>query len=151
MSLTTTGTRHARNYAAQMLTRDYDWRDDATCRTVDPELFFPTGRAGQVTEMEQQAKKVCAVCPVREECLDTALEDDDYTGVRGGLSAKERRGMSCGDKTAFLRCLEDQEYIEAQIAQKVPRRKVAAELGVSYETVRRAVDYFKAERQELTA
>jgi WhiB family redox-sensing transcriptional regulator len=147
----TTPTRHARKLASQMLTRDYDWRDDATCRTVDPELFFPSGRGGQVTAMEQQAKKVCAVCPVREECLDAALEAGDYTGVWGGLSEAERRGRVRGGKTAFLRCLEAQEYIEEQIAAKVPRRVVAEQMGVSYEIVRRAVDYFKAERQELTA
>jgi len=135
----------------QMLTRDYDWRDDATCRTVDPELFFPSGHGSQVTEMEEQAKKVCAVCPVREECLDAALEAGDYTGVRGGLTAKERRGMIRNGPTAFLRCLEEQEYIEREIGRGVSRRDVAEEMGVSYEIVRRAVDFFKTERQELTA
>lgn len=134
----------------QRLTRDYDWRDDATCRTVDPELFFPSGHGSEVTAMEEQAKQICSGCPVREECLDAALEAGDYTGVWGGLSEKERRGLIRNGPTAFLRCLEDQEYIEAQVNRGIPRRDVAAELGVSYEIVRRAVNYFKTERQELT-
>jgi WhiB family redox-sensing transcriptional regulator len=151
MTTTDTPTRHARNRAARLLTRDYDWRDDANCRTTDPEIFFPSGRGGQVAEMERQAKKVCGRCPVREECLDAALEDGDYTGVRGGLTEAERRGMIRNGPTAFLRCLEEQDYIEAEVNRGVPRRVVAEEMGVSYEIVRRAVDFFKAERQELTA
>ncbi|MEW1565774.1 WhiB family transcriptional regulator [Streptomyces sp. NPDC093509] len=153
---TVTETRRATNPAApkppaRLLTRDYHWRDDATCATVDPELFYPTGPGGTAAQMERQAKSICDVCPVRAECLAEAIEAGDYTGIRGGLTEVERRGMVRGGQTAFLRCLEAQEYIEAQIAAKVPRRDVAAEMGVSYEIVRRAVDFFKAERQELTA
>lgn len=146
---TTTGRPIKR--AAQILTRDYHWRDDATCATVDPELFYPSGPGGTAAQMERQAKAICGVCPVRKECLAEAVSVGDYTGIRGGLSAPERRGMIRGGQTALLRCLEEQEYIEEQIAAKVPRRAVAAEMGVSYEVVRRAVNFFKAERQELTA
>jgi WhiB family redox-sensing transcriptional regulator len=61
------------------------WRDEALCRQVDPELFFPdTG--GSVRE----AKRVCAGCPVRKQCLDWAIAHDQRYGVWGGLTVNER-------------------------------------------------------------
>src|SRR6266540_1660977 len=60
------------------------WRDRAACvaPAIDPELFFP-------------AKRVCARCPVRVECLADALAcmptHDD--GIRGGLTLTERRAL----------------------------------------------------------
>lgn len=131
------------------LTRNYDWRDDASCRTVDPEIFFPTGAGGLSAQQERNAKKVCGNCPVREECLKTAVDTAQYTGVWGGLSEKERRGMVRGGDTAFSRCLEAQEYIEQRLAQKAGRRTIAEELGVSYEILRRACVYLRNEQDIL--
>lgn len=62
------------------------WKADAECAGLDPELFFP--RRGENT---LQAKAVCAVCPVRQECLDYALASTDLLGIWGGTSEKERR------------------------------------------------------------
>lgn len=64
------------------------WFDDARCRGVDPELFFPT-KTGPDSGWE--AKKVCAGCPVRELCLEMALERGEKYGVWGGLSERQRR------------------------------------------------------------
>ncbi len=61
------------------------WRDEALCREVDAELFFPE-RGGSVRE----AKRVCASCPVRAECLDWAITHDQRYGVWGGLTPNER-------------------------------------------------------------
>lgn len=131
------------------LTRNYDWRDDASCRTVDPELFFPSGAGGLSAQQERNAKLVCRGCPVREECLKAAVDTGQYTGVWGGLSEAERRGMVRGGDTAFSRCLEAQQYIEERLAQKAPRRVIAGELGVSYEILRRACLYFRNEQAIL--
>jgi len=61
------------------------WRDEAVCRQVDPELFFPdTGGSARA------AKRVCAGCPVRSQCLDWALAHDQRYGVWGGLTVGER-------------------------------------------------------------
>jgi WhiB family redox-sensing transcriptional regulator len=62
------------------------WAGAAACSGVNPDLFFPD-RGGDTTE----AKKVCAVCPVRRECLDYALEAGEVHGVWGGLSERQRR------------------------------------------------------------
>jgi WhiB family redox-sensing transcriptional regulator len=68
-----------------------DWRSHAACRRVDPELFFPVGTSGPALVQTEQAKAVCALCPVAEECLGWALTTGQDAGVWGGLSETERR------------------------------------------------------------
>lgn len=65
-----------------------NWRDAAACRTVDPEVFFPF--PGD-TRGQDAAKAVCAVCPVRDECLAWALATGQDAGVWGGRTEDERR------------------------------------------------------------
>jgi WhiB family redox-sensing transcriptional regulator len=61
------------------------WASRAKCLTADPDLFFPE-KGGTTTE----AKRICAGCPVRAECLEYALEEDERFGVWGGMSERER-------------------------------------------------------------
>ncbi|MDR0436615.1 MAG: WhiB family transcriptional regulator [Propionibacteriaceae bacterium] len=70
-----------------------DWRDKAACLDEDPELFFPVGNTGPALAQIEEAKKVCARCSVREECLRWALENGQDHGVWGGMSDEERRSM----------------------------------------------------------
>jgi WhiB family redox-sensing transcriptional regulator len=70
-----------------------DWRHRAACLTEDPELFFPVGSTGPAIAQTLEAKKVCARCEVRAECLQWALEQGQDHGVWGGLSEDERRAM----------------------------------------------------------
>lgn len=70
-----------------------DWRDRAACLQQNPELFFPIGLTGSALDQLEQAKRVCADCPVREECLRWALELNLDHGVWGGASEDERRSM----------------------------------------------------------
>jgi WhiB family redox-sensing transcriptional regulator len=65
---------------------DEGWRVDALCAETDPEAFFPE-KGGSTRE----AKRVCAGCPVRAECLEFALAGDERFGIWGGLSERERR------------------------------------------------------------
>lgn len=62
---------------------------DAVCPQTDHDGFFPErGISGR------QAKRVCNdVCPVRQECLDYALENDERWGIWGGTTEHERRKM----------------------------------------------------------
>jgi len=64
------------------------WRLGAACAEVDPELWFP--EKGDSAEV---AKRICDGCPVRPKCLAFALEMNERTGVWGGVSGKERRGL----------------------------------------------------------
>ncbi|MBQ0851532.1 WhiB family transcriptional regulator [Streptomyces sp. NPDC057621] len=69
------------------------WRDYAECRTVDPDLFFPIGNTGPALVQIEDAKSVCRRCPVREECLNWALDTGQSIGVWGGTSESERRTL----------------------------------------------------------
>jgi WhiB family redox-sensing transcriptional regulator len=64
------------------------WLDDAACRGMDAELFFP-GRG----EPSAAAKAVCRPCPVRFDCLSYALNNGEKHGIWGGLSERERRRL----------------------------------------------------------
>lgn len=68
-----------------------DWRSRGACLSVDPELFFPLSSVGPAAGQLDQAKSVCARCPVRAECLDFALATRQVHGVWGGTGEDERR------------------------------------------------------------
>jgi hypothetical protein len=52
------------------------------------ESFFPE-KGGS----SREAKRICADCPVRIECLNYALRRDERYGVWGGMSERERRRL----------------------------------------------------------
>jgi WhiB family transcriptional regulator, redox-sensing transcriptional regulator len=64
------------------------WQERALCAQTDPEAFFPE-KGGSTRE----AKRICAGCEVRAECLEYALEHDERFGIWGGLSERERRRL----------------------------------------------------------
>ena len=74
------------------------WHEYAACRGEDPELFFPVGTTGPAEAQVQSAKAICALCPVREECLQWALDTAQDAGVWGGLSEEERRALRRGQR-----------------------------------------------------
>ncbi len=70
-----------------------DWREQAACVGEDLETFFPVGDAGPAIWQVNRAKAICALCPVRTQCLDFALRTGQDHGVWGGLTAQERREL----------------------------------------------------------
>lgn len=70
------------------------WMRDAACRGMDPELFFPEKGASWDV---QEARGVCAGCPVRTECLTYAMDHTERHGVWGGTSERERRRLRRGE------------------------------------------------------
>lgn len=76
----------------------YSWQEDASCRGVDADLFFPA------TEDEAgPAKAICETCPVRLACLAFAIERNEKFGVWGGLTEKERARLSPAARDAIRR------------------------------------------------
>ncbi len=67
-----------------------NWRHRAACLEENPELFFPIGDTEPALRQLHRAKQVCAGCPVREACLQWAVDIRQDHGVWGGLSAAER-------------------------------------------------------------
>ncbi|UVK63515.1 WhiB family transcription factor [Mycobacterium phage Aegeus] len=73
-----------------------NWQQDAVCKEIDPDLFFPDRGNGASTP-----RRICKEwCPVRRECLEAAMaEEHGYCrslryGVRGGMSPTERSELA---------------------------------------------------------
>ncbi|MBW3581022.1 MAG: WhiB family transcriptional regulator [Actinobacteria bacterium] len=56
------------------------------CRDEAPSRFFPSDGVGV-----ELARRICKTCPVKEPCLEYALEQRVEHGVWGGASERERR------------------------------------------------------------
>ena len=69
------------------------WRDHASCRFVDPAIFFPTGEPALAVAEIEAAKEVCRTCPVQASCLRFAFENKQEHGIWGGTDEVERRRL----------------------------------------------------------
>jgi WhiB family transcriptional regulator, redox-sensing transcriptional regulator len=77
-----------------------NWADRAECQYVGTELFYPND--GKINHhWSDPAKQVCAVCPVRPECLEAIMriEGDEPSaewrhGVWGGTTPPERARLA---------------------------------------------------------
>lgn len=65
-----------------------NWRDEAICRTADPNIFFPEDGD---KDGEKKAVEICKQCPVANQCLDFALLKREKSGIWGGKTERERR------------------------------------------------------------
>ncbi len=70
---------------------DTQWMDLGRCKDMPPTTFFPSDGVGVIA-----AQKICATCPVAEQCLRYALEENIEHGVWGGKSERERRRLKRG-------------------------------------------------------
>ena len=76
---------------------ELDWKLSGLCRQADPDLWYPDKGASV-----RDAKRVCRDCPVRDECLEWAMDNDERYGVWGGLSERERRALRRARQAAML-------------------------------------------------
>jgi Transcription factor WhiB len=122
-----------------------DWRLDAACRHVHPEMFFP--QPGQVPQAAA-AKQVCAGCVVRGPCLEAALHGpqarDDHSGIFAGTTARDR--VRLRGRTSYAtgtRFVQERAAAEAALAlaNEVSIDRAARQLGVSKQALRRAFDH----------
>ncbi len=73
-----------------------EWQVRAACRGPQAIVFFPPSyveRKDERVSREREAKEICALCPVREDCLAYALRIREPHGVWGGLNETERRQL----------------------------------------------------------
>jgi WhiB family transcriptional regulator, redox-sensing transcriptional regulator len=73
------------------------WHAQAACLGEVNNIFYPPMRGEPrraKRSREARAKAVCALCPVRSECLDHAIESDERFGIWGGLTDRERRSLA---------------------------------------------------------
>jgi WhiB family redox-sensing transcriptional regulator len=114
------------------------WLDQAACRDMDPERFFP--ESGEQTKAAE-AKAICASCQVRDQCLELAVNaagglDHDH-GVFGGTLPAERsqlRGARFPEPSAYRR---DRDLAERahRLAGEVGLRQAARQLGIHRDTL----------------
>jgi WhiB family redox-sensing transcriptional regulator len=74
-----------------------DWSSAAACRGSEGSLFYSADSAERKEDRiarEQLAKRICAGCLVREECLRAALDRHESYGIWGGLNEFERRALT---------------------------------------------------------
>jgi WhiB family redox-sensing transcriptional regulator len=137
----TTPTRHATTSATNR-----NWREYAACATVEPDLHFPVAHTPRWREQTVQAKAICAACPVRQHCLNWALETRQPAGIWGGKTEQERRVLLGIPETPTERCMNRQAWIEEQLTAGASQRHLADCLGVTSATMNRCVTRWQAER-----
>jgi len=75
---------------------DRFWVRNAACVSA-PDVFYPEGHTRRSRSGEKldatiaQARSICRGCPVRDNCLEEALTQQEPFGIWGGLTPMERR------------------------------------------------------------
>ena len=94
------------------------WTVDARCATLeDPDIFFPPRDKHLYKKIALEAKSHCLgvtgkdYCPVRAECLWSAIKDDEQHGIWGGLSHRERNALMRKWSRNFKDKMTLKEYI----------------------------------------
>lgn len=143
---------------------DQTWQERAACAVAaavarDPDLFFPTTAADD--QRVALAKRICSSCQVRMECLETALDCGDTNGIRGGMTAAERKGVRVGferrcDSVRVMAALsgrdvhltgaERQEFVRLASRSGMATLRVAEVLKVSEAHVKKL---FRRERRMI--
>lgn len=67
---------------------DEEWQAFAACKGLTDWFFVERGGQGA-----SRAKRICAGCPVQEQCLDFAVRNNETMGIWGGKSERERRAI----------------------------------------------------------
>lgn len=125
------------------------WRDQALCRDVDPELFFPVGTGRSAQRQTAQAKAVCTGCPVVAQCLAFALAHLSE-GVAGGTTPAERtalRGRPIKRSAASAR-----RATAVQLrARGLPASVIGQQIGLNERSVYRLLRDCDPRRPHVTA
>ncbi|MCV7065632.1 WhiB family transcriptional regulator [Mycolicibacterium farcinogenes] len=74
------------------------WQTRAACANEDPALFFVSN--GQSVD---EAKAICAQCPVTSECKQWAIDNGELFGVWGGMTVDEITEARRDPETGQLR------------------------------------------------
>jgi WhiB family redox-sensing transcriptional regulator len=67
------------------------WREHAKCAGVDTAVFMPDDDDPITIPRKAAALFYCDQCPVRQECLNYAYENNIMHGIYGGMTTKDRR------------------------------------------------------------
>ncbi|OJY49535.1 WhiB family transcriptional regulator [Pseudonocardia sp. 73-21] len=82
-----------------------DWRRDAMCAEVDPEVFYPLD-LDPIGPAVTAARGICADCVVRLNCLLDVMAGEDPArrwGITAGLTPDERAAVFAGRRSSSAR------------------------------------------------
>lgn len=65
---------------------------EVPCQSA-PDMFFPVKGEFMSNQMLSYAKKLCTGCPIRQICLDYAVDCGETEGVWGGVGAGQLRDI----------------------------------------------------------
>ncbi len=74
-----------------------NWWRHGSCLRLPTELFYDYEKTAD-RKVPEEAKKACAGCPVKSECLIYALEWPELYGYWAGTTAGERRRIRASTK-----------------------------------------------------
>lgn len=126
-----------------------DWRDRALCAGMPTDVFFqpePQGRGDRKNgpDPHAEARAVCAACPVINECLTWAMENNEY-GFLGGMTERERAALKrkqqrgqqrdSSGRSFMLTPLEFERRMDAY-GRGLSDNEASAELGIDRSTWR---------------
>lgn len=80
----------------------YEWQEEGLCDADHIDLFFVPEDVSRVERNRRtnEAKLLCARCPVLDRCREHALSVGEPFGIWGGLTAHERRQRQGHPKVA---------------------------------------------------
>jgi WhiB family redox-sensing transcriptional regulator len=67
------------------------WKERGACKGItEDSIFFPESSDSEWKAKQDKAISICQQCPVRIQCLEYAIQNNE-PGVWGGTSERERR------------------------------------------------------------
>lgn len=120
-----------------------EWVGRAKCAGADTNLFYDADTAGGGRDWKP-ALAICDGCPVRSECLQWALDTEDYHGVFGGTTPQQRWAM-----TGHTGVARRKSALYAPGAGPVSPQVVAADPQVASPAMKAARQSNGAERTRL--
>jgi len=83
------------------------WDEHAACNGHDGDLWFPDIPRGpkpdNTPDPWANARTICNTCPVKDDCLEHALSNDERHGMWGGTTPEERRRILNGPRPRSCR------------------------------------------------
>lgn len=72
------------------------WHDQAKCKGMDTNIFYygVYERGPAKLARAAEAKRICADCPVKQQCLADAVSRDDRYSIQGNTTPEERGAIT---------------------------------------------------------
>jgi WhiB family transcriptional regulator, redox-sensing transcriptional regulator len=91
-----------------------NWRAASACLNADPDMFFPVAVGTAASSQVSRALRMCQACPVKQQCLDFAVQSGEKEGIWGGTTPEERvRARRAHHRRLAGRALREAQQVRA--------------------------------------